>query len=116
MLACGLTLIAFGSPCAGDRAQRISVQLRNGPAGADLRWRRSVYVGTDPRRVTIRLQEMRPVPPRTVASPRVEEGTALLFVVDSVNTPPATSGVIWLDDVRLESSEPSPDESQLHPN
>ena len=100
----------------GDRAQRISVQLRNGPAGVDLRWRRSVYVGTDPRRVTIRLQEMRPVPPRTVASPRVEEGTALLFVVDSVNTPPATSGVIWLDDVRLESSEPSPDESQLHPN
>ncbi len=100
----------------GDRAQRISVQLRTGGPEAEVRWRRSVYVDTDPRRVTIRLQDMRPVPSGAMASPRVDKGTALLFVVDSVNTPPATSGVIWLDDVSLESSERSRSGSQPRPN
>ena len=96
----------------GDTPQRVSVQLRSGESempGADVRWRRSVYAGTDPRSVTVRLQDMRPVPPVSGRPPRVGEGTALLFVVDSVNTAPATSGVIWLDDVRLESSEASPE-------
>ena len=92
----------------GDRPQRISVQIRAGDRVRDLRWQRSVYVGTEPRAVSVRLQDMRPVQPRTTLPPQLDDGAALLFVVDSMNTPPATAGVVWLDDVRLEDASSSP--------
>lgn len=86
-----------------DAPTRLSVQLRAGGGDADVRWRRSVYADTTTREVTVRLQEMRPVTSAGVGPPVVGAESSLLFVVDSVNTPPATSGVVWLDDVRLES-------------
>ena len=86
----------------GDAAQRLSVQLRDSKAGGDVRWVRSVYVDTEPREVSLRLQDMRPIAERTPWPPQAGEPVALMFVVDTLNTFPATSGVLWIDDVRLE--------------
>ena len=86
----------------GDAAQRLSVQLRDSKAGGDVRWVRSVYVDTEPREVSIRLQDMLPVAESSPWPPQAGEPVALMFVVDTLNTFPATSGVLWIDDVRLE--------------
>ena len=86
----------------GDAAQRISVQLRDSKATEDLRWVRSVYVDTEPREVSIRLQDMLPVAESSPWPPQAGEPVALMFVVDTLNTAPATSGVLWIDNIRLE--------------
>ena len=88
----------------GDAPQRLAVQLRTGNEGA-VRWRRSVYVNTETRDVTVRLQDMQSLAAKVNELFRVESRASLLFVVDTVNTAPATAGVIWLDDVRLERED-----------
>ncbi|HJO37655.1 MAG: hypothetical protein QGG24_05740 [Vicinamibacterales bacterium] len=85
-----------------DAPGRVSVQLRAGGGEEDVRWRRSVYADTTTREVTVRLQEMRPATSGGIGPPVVDAESSLLFVVDTVNTPPITSGVVWLDDLRLE--------------
>jgi hypothetical protein len=77
-----------------DRPMRIGVQLR--PAGHDNppRWQRSVYLDTSPRTVTIGFADLRPVP-RSVTDPvPLASIDALMFVVDTNNTAPGTSGVV----------------------
>tara|TARA_B100000959_G_C14901587_1_gene591165 strand:- start:720 stop:1313 length:594 start_codon:yes stop_codon:yes gene_type:complete len=86
----------------GDAAQRVSVQLRDSKAGEDVRWVRSVYVDTEPREVLIRLQDMRPVAESSPWPPQADEPVALMFVVDTLNTAPATSGVLWIDNIQIE--------------
>ena len=86
----------------GDAAQRVSVQLRDSKAAEDVRWARSVYVNTEPREVLIRLQDMRPVAESGSWPPQADEPVALMFVVDTLNTAPATSGVLWIDNIRIE--------------
>ena len=86
----------------GDREQRISVQVRvHGEAGEE-RWQRSLYVSEDMREVTVAFQDLVPLGQAGPEPPDLSDVQALLFVVDTVNTPPATSGVVWLDEVRLE--------------
>jgi hypothetical protein len=86
----------------GDVAQRVSVQLRDSKASEDVRWIRSVYVDTEPREILIRLQDMRPIADSSPWPPQADEPVALMFVIDTLNTAPATSGVIWIDDIRIE--------------
>jgi hypothetical protein len=84
-----------------DRPMRVSVQLRQ-PGGPDARWRRSVFVGREPRQIVVPLTEFQPVVVETSgvrpASFRVAD---LLFVVDTVNTAPGSRGTLWLSDVSL---------------
>ena len=68
----------------------------------DVRWGRSIYVNTEQREVSIRLQDMRPLTQWSSWPVQSEGPVSLMFVVDTLNTAPATSGVIWLDDIRLE--------------
>ena len=96
-LAGGLT--GYGSVTFSGRADhpmRIAVTLR--PAGRDNppRWQRSVYLDESPRTITVVFSDMQPVP-RTVAAP-VPLGSidALMFVVDTNNTAPGTTGAVTI--------------------
>jgi hypothetical protein len=83
-----------------DRAMRLSVQLRM-PAGREgQRWRHSVYADSTPRTVTLSLQDFLPVEP-TTQRPLVAHIKTVLFVVDTVNTSPGSSGTFWLSGVKL---------------
>jgi hypothetical protein len=86
-----------------DRPMRASVQLRmpGGPAGSQ-RWQRSVYVDETPREITVFFDETTPVGTTVTRRPALDQVQSLLFVVDTVNTPPGTAGRLLLDAVRYE--------------
>ena len=87
---------------SADRPMRVNVDLR--PAGANNppRWRRSVYLDGTPRTVTIRFDEMNPVPRTNTGTPPLDTIGALMFTVDTNNTRPATSGAITFTSIALE--------------
>lgn len=84
------TALSFSA--RGDRPMRVSVQLRS-PAGggAGERWRRSVFIDTTERSITIPLDEFRRVPGTRSVLDRAAVDS-LLFVVDTVNAEPGSSG------------------------
>jgi hypothetical protein len=86
-----------------DHPMRVSVQLRSpsGQPGEGDRWQRSVYVDQQKRNVTVMFDDMRPVPPATADHPPLASIRSLLFVVDTVNTHPGTTGRVSIGDVRL---------------
>ena len=86
----------------GNVEQRISLQVRSSDSNQDVRWGRSIYVNTEQREVSVRLQDMRPITQWSNWPIQSDGPVSLMFVVDTLNTAPATSGVIWLDDIRLE--------------
>ncbi|HIN70080.1 MAG TPA: hypothetical protein EYM91_02365 [Acidobacteria bacterium] len=86
----------------GNVEQRISLQVRSSDSNQDVRWGRSIYVNTEQREVSVRLQDMRPITQWSNWPVQSDGPVSLMFVVDTLNTAPATSGVIWLDDIRLE--------------
>jgi hypothetical protein len=80
---------------------RVLVQFRL-PGGRDgERWSRSVYVDPSPRPVTVRMSDVTPVGFQANRRPVVARVKSILFVVDTLNTPPGTSGRITLGQVRL---------------
>ncbi len=80
---------------------RISVQVRL-PGGRDgERWRHSVFVDTTPRPLTVRLADFEAADVATSRRPFAAPVQALLFVVDTINTTPGTSGTLWISDVRM---------------
>jgi hypothetical protein len=83
---------------------RLSVQVRRPlekPGEAE-RWLRSIYVDSTPRDITVRFDDMRPIPPATAAQPPLDKLHALLFVVDTEHTPPGTSGRVVIEGLRFE--------------
>jgi hypothetical protein len=84
-----------------NRPMRIEVQLRQ-PGGRDgERWQRSIYLDEQPRDVTIFFDDLVPVGRTARRRPEASKVQALLFVVDTNHTLPATAGIVWLDDVKL---------------
>jgi hypothetical protein len=86
-----------------NKPMRVSVQLRaptSHPSGE--RWHRSVFVDTNPREISVWFDDMRPRGATSTARPRLDKIGWVLFVVDTVNTPPGTAGQLFLDDVRYE--------------
>ena len=90
----------------GDRPHRVSVQLR--ASDSDLqelsRWQQSIYVGKETREVVVQFKEMKPIGLSPSNSVDLNAVSALLVVVDTVNTVAGSAGVIWLNDVQLEGS------------
>ena len=87
---------------AADRPMRLSVQVRLIEGTAERRWQRSVYLSPDPREISIPFADMREAGTgarRPFAPARIQ---SLLFVVDSVNTPPGSGGVVWVEGLRTE--------------
>ena len=101
-------LAAYGAltvTARASRPMRVGVQLR--PAGRDNppRWQRSVYLDRSTRTVTVRFDDMHPVP-RSVSGPApLPTIGAILFVIDTNNTSPGSSGEITVRDVTLGKSD-----------
>jgi hypothetical protein len=83
-----------------DRPMRVSVQVRDPTAD---RWQRSVFVDRSARGRTVRFDDLRPVGVTHAPQPQPSDYRSLMFVVDTTNTKPGTSGRIWLKEVRLET-------------
>ena len=92
----------------GDRPHRVSVQLRASDSDHQElpRWQRSIYAGKEKREVVVRLKDMEPIGGSSSNLVDLNAVNTLLVVVDTVNTAPGSSGVIWLNDVQLEGSTP----------
>jgi hypothetical protein len=84
-----------------DRPMRISVQVRLLGARDGRRWVRSVYLDETPRHVTMEVADFQPTGPPTVLRPTVATVRSLLFVVDTLNTPPGARGTVWLSRIAL---------------
>ena len=82
---------------------RVSVELRLPLSTLEgERWHRSVYVDETPRVITVFFDEMTPRGQTTQKRPDLSIAQSVLFVVDSLNTRPGSSGQIWIDDVAYE--------------
>ena len=77
---------------------RVSVQARHPGTGG--RWRRSVYFDTTPRDITVVFGELVPVAASGTFDPAATD--TILFVVDTMNTRPGTSGRFTISDLRVE--------------
>jgi hypothetical protein len=82
------------------RPMRLSVQLRVPQAGDGERWQRSIYIDETPREVTIFFDDMSRRGTTAQPRPVLSDVRDILFVVDTLNTKPGTSGQLWIDDVR----------------
>jgi hypothetical protein len=82
---------------------RVSVQARaevkNAPPE---RWQRSIYVDADDRERTVLFNDMTPVGKTHAATVPLADIRSIMFVVDTTNTKPGSSGRLWLRNVRLE--------------
>jgi hypothetical protein len=89
---------------SADRPMRLSVQVRRPleQAGEGERWLRSIYVDSTPRDITVRFDDMRPVPPASTDRPPLDKVHGLLFVVDTEHTPPGASGRVLIEGLRFE--------------
>jgi hypothetical protein len=83
-----------------DHPMRLSVQVRAAQGAALERWQRSVYVDQTPRTIAVFFDDMHPVGTTSSQQPPLDRIESVLFVVDTVNTRPGTSGQIWIDDVK----------------
>jgi hypothetical protein len=83
-----------------DRPMRLSVQLREPAGEVAYRWRRSVYLDTEPRDITVYFDDLRPAGTTPRDLPALANVDSILLVLDTVNTPLGGSGRIWIDDVR----------------
>ena len=81
-----------------ERPMRISVQLRTDRS----RWARSVYVDSFNQPHTIFFDEFRPVEDSTETAVPLADVKSVLFVVDTTNTKPGTSGRVWITEPALQ--------------
>jgi hypothetical protein len=85
-----------------ERPMRLAVQVRAEVTGAPPeRWERSVFVDTTENERLVRFSDMTPVGithAQRVPRPDVR---AVMFVVDTTNSKPGSSGRVWLGNVRL---------------
>ncbi len=85
-----------------SQPMRVSVQLRAGGDGTGQRWRRSVFLDEAAREVMVWLDETTPVGETRSYRPDLTAIDSILFVIDTVNTRPGTTGTVYLDAIRLE--------------
>lgn len=92
----GFDRVSFRARAAGP--MRVSVQLRAPDETRDRRWRRSVYLDGTEQTITVFFDEMTPVGDVS-GSLELQAVRDLLFVIDTVNSRPGSSGQVWLDEV-----------------
>lgn len=86
-----------------ERPMRISVQLRAVDAdGITERWQRSVYLDTVDQDRTIYFDDLTPVGVTRTWRPAFGDVRNILFVVDTTNTKPGTSGRVWIKRAALQ--------------
>jgi len=85
---------------SADKPMRLSVQLRAPQSPAGERWQRSVYVDPQPRDLTVFLDDLRPIGSTSSWTLDLAKADSLLFVIDTTNARPGTSGHVRLESVR----------------
>ena len=93
------TRLAFAA--RAERPMRLSVQLRGGAGGGE-RWGRSVYVDRLERECTVSFDDVIPVGPTESGRPVLDTIRSILFVVDTTNAKPGSSGQLWIRQAALE--------------
>jgi hypothetical protein len=83
---------------------RLSVQLRV-PDGKGLRWQRSIYVSEQAAEYSIAFREMTPIEAAPGAPLDRSRVDSILFVVDTVNTAPGSSGETWISELRIAGAD-----------
>lgn len=96
--AAGASTVSFVASAAVP--MRVSVQVREPTDGDGRRWMQSIYLDATPRRYTLPLDHLQAIAPARGAPP-VNRLHALLFVVDSVNTPPGARRRFSLRGLRI---------------
>jgi hypothetical protein len=86
-----------------DQPMRVSLQVRDTTAD---RWQRSIYVDRTSGERTVAFADLQPVGVTHVRSPARDAMRSLMFVVDTTNTRPGTSGRIWIKAAALVRSAP----------
>ena len=81
-----------------EQPMRVSVQLRS----TNGRWQRSIYVDKVSQKRTVYFDDLTPASLTDTDKPQLSEIRNILFVVDSTNTKPGTSGRIWITAPALE--------------
>lgn len=81
-----------------EKPMRVSLQIRDTTAD---RWQRSVYVESAPHERTVALDDFIPVGATHLPKAARADVRNVMFVVDTINTKPGTSGRIWIGDPRL---------------
>jgi len=82
---------------------RVSVQFRM-PSGRDERWARSIYLDATPRMITVRMADLSPQGFSAARRPVAARVKAILFVIDTLNAVPGSTGTVTISDVRLRRS------------
>jgi hypothetical protein len=78
-----------------DHPMRISVQLRSGEPPGE-RWQRSVYIDAVDQDRTVYFDDLTPVGVTQTWRPTFSNIHDLLFVIDTTNTKPGSSGRLWI--------------------
>jgi hypothetical protein len=82
-----------------DKPMRIWVQLWMPVPTGNRYWRRSVYLDSTIREITIPFDELTPVGEADPGGPPLAGIESIMFVVDQVHTPIGTGGQIWIDNL-----------------
>jgi hypothetical protein len=69
---------------------------------SDDRWQRSVYIDTERSERTISFDDVRPVGVTNSPLPPLADIHSIVFVVDTTNTKPGSSGRVWFSGVSLQ--------------
>jgi hypothetical protein len=87
----------------GEKPMRLSIQVRAEVRGAPPeRWQRSVYLDETMRTQSVWLDDMMPVGETHTPRAPIAAIRNILFIVDTTNTLPGSSGSLWIQDVKLE--------------
>jgi hypothetical protein len=83
-----------------EKPMRMSVQLRT-DGGDGNRWQKSVYVSTADEKRTVFFADFVPVGAAPAAPASLADIRTILFVVDTTNTKPGSSGRLWIKSAAL---------------
>ena len=82
---------------------RVAVQLRApGAGGVEERWQRSVYIDAFNQERTVPFDDLTPIGATPAGKPAIELVRSILFVVDTTNTKPGSSGRVWIKAAALQ--------------
>jgi hypothetical protein len=82
---------------SADRPMRLSVEVRVASRSGGERWHRSVYLDQEPRDISVFLDDLRPIGRTSSYGPKLSTVDSVLFVVDTTNARPGTSGSFRLE-------------------
>ena len=85
-----------------EHPMRISLQLRAGEGPVGERWQRSVYVDAFDQERVVYFDELTPIGATATWRPNPATIRAILFVVDTTNTRPGSSGRLWISKAALQ--------------